>query len=166
LENDFDRIGWTFMPLMRQNANFNLYMLGAQVRRYHPNHYGEMKDGLNAGMPSDRLVIDWDLQNPRVMAHATGEIAHLVLPTEPEFLLVGDEAGEPQIRPTDWQSDYLAIEIPYDTQRLMRENLAQAQRWSYAVREVFLLAFERHYAVIDFVTREGRCWYVLRREKA
>lgn len=167
IEQGFTHIGWTFMPLMRQNANFNLNVLGGHAYTYHPNFYGPMHDSLNEGMPSDRLIVTWELENPRVIAHATGEIAHLSLPLEIPALLTHSEAGEPEIRPIDWHTcgEYLTVEVPYDTLTMMRDDLPQAQRWCYAVREVFTLAFERHYCAIDFVTQESRCWYVLRRQK-
>ncbi|MBX6350024.1 MAG: GNAT family N-acetyltransferase [Clostridia bacterium] len=52
-------ITWTFDPLQAGNANFNLNVLGALVRRFLPNHYGEMDDPLNRGVPSDRFWCEW-----------------------------------------------------------------------------------------------------------
>lgn len=52
-------ITWTFDPLQAGNANFNLARLGAIARRFLPNHYGEMDDPLNRGLPSDRLWCEW-----------------------------------------------------------------------------------------------------------
>lgn len=52
-------ITWTFDPLEAGNANFNLVKLGAVARVYLPNHYGQMHDRLNRGLPSDRLLAEW-----------------------------------------------------------------------------------------------------------
>lgn len=52
-------ITWTFDPLEAGNANFNLVKLGAVARVYLPNHYGQMNDRLNRGLPSDRLLAEW-----------------------------------------------------------------------------------------------------------
>ncbi|MEO1055737.1 MAG: GNAT family N-acetyltransferase [Actinomycetota bacterium] len=59
-------ITWTFDPLVRRNARFNIARLGAEVTGYHLNFYGEMTDAVNAGDVSDRLAVRW-----AVTAHAT-----------------------------------------------------------------------------------------------
>jgi chorismate synthase len=55
---------WTFDPLQLGNAHLNLRSLGAVGARYHPNLYGPM-GGINGGLPSDRLVVEWDLVGQR-----------------------------------------------------------------------------------------------------
>ena len=52
-------IGWTFDPLIRRNAWFNLVKLGAEVVSYHENFYGELTDSINSGDHSDRLYVNW-----------------------------------------------------------------------------------------------------------
>ena len=54
-------ISWTFDPLVRRNAWFNLVKLGAHVASYHENFYGELTDSINAGDRSDRLYVKWDV---------------------------------------------------------------------------------------------------------
>ena len=49
-------ITWTFDPLVRRNAWFNIALLGADVDAYLPSFYGEMTDAINAGDDSDRLL--------------------------------------------------------------------------------------------------------------
>ncbi|PZQ94595.1 MAG: GNAT family N-acetyltransferase [Cereibacter sphaeroides] len=51
-------VRWTFDPLRVLNANLNIAKLGAIGRTYFPDYYGEMA-GINAGVPSDRLLVDW-----------------------------------------------------------------------------------------------------------
>jgi predicted GNAT superfamily acetyltransferase len=55
----FDLIEWTFDPLQLRNAHFNIARLGAIVRRYIPNFYGQTSSPLHAGLPTDRLVAEW-----------------------------------------------------------------------------------------------------------
>jgi predicted GNAT superfamily acetyltransferase len=52
---------WTFDPMQRRNAHFNLVKLGAVADRFHRELYGEMTDTLNRGERSDRLEARWDL---------------------------------------------------------------------------------------------------------
>ncbi len=57
-ENDFAAISWTFDPLVRRNAHFNLVTLGAKVVSYHRDFYGELNDVINSGDNTDRLVVE------------------------------------------------------------------------------------------------------------
>jgi predicted GNAT superfamily acetyltransferase len=66
-------ITWTFDQLVRRNAYFNLARLAARATEYMPDFYGEMPDELNAGDPSDRLLLSWDLATPEVAATAAGQ---------------------------------------------------------------------------------------------
>ena len=61
MQRAIPRIRWTFDPLVRRNAWFNLRRLGAVVESYHPDFYGEMHDAVNAGDHSDRFVVRWDV---------------------------------------------------------------------------------------------------------
>jgi predicted GNAT superfamily acetyltransferase len=67
-------IEWTFDPLETKNAHFNLNRLGAISRRYIPNFYGITTSPLHRGMPTDRLLVEWHLDSPRVVA-AINELA-------------------------------------------------------------------------------------------
>ena len=64
-------IEWTFDPLETRNAHFNLNRLGAIARQYLPNLYGFTTSPLHRGLPTDRLVAEWILDSPRVIAAVT-----------------------------------------------------------------------------------------------
>ena len=55
------RMRWTFDPLRAANAHFNLDVLGARGRWFVPDVFGVEDTGRDAGMPSDRLIAEWDL---------------------------------------------------------------------------------------------------------
>lgn len=80
-DNGFATVTWTFDPLVRRNAWFNLVRLGARVLGYHENFYGELADGINAGEQSDRLLVRWDIDgadgpNPGAVIEPTaGDLA-------------------------------------------------------------------------------------------
>ena len=61
-----DRITWTYDPLVSVNAYLNIARLGAVCNTYRRNVYGELRDGLNAGLPSDRFQVDWWVNTKRV----------------------------------------------------------------------------------------------------
>lgn len=80
-------IEWTFDPLMWRNASFNLEKLGGIARRYIPNLYGITSSPLHGGLPTDRLLIEWELDSPRVLQILngtrpvlTGDIARVAIP--------------------------------------------------------------------------------------
>ncbi len=58
-DHDIEWIVWTFDPLVRRNAWFNIAVLGAQVHEYLESFYGTMTDAINAGDESDRLLVAW-----------------------------------------------------------------------------------------------------------
>ena len=72
LEQGIDLIEWTFDPLEIKNAFFNIQRLGAIVRRYVHNQYGTTSSHLHGGLPTDRLIAEWWLQSPRVIAAVSG----------------------------------------------------------------------------------------------
>jgi predicted GNAT superfamily acetyltransferase len=86
-------IEWTFDPLETKNAHFNLNRLGGISRRYIPNFYGITTSPLHRGMPTDRLLVEWHLDSPRVLA-AVHELraearecpSSIHLPNSPESL--------------------------------------------------------------------------------
>ncbi len=67
-------IEWTFDPLKLRNAYFNLVRLGAIVRNYLPDVYGKTASHLDQGMPTDRLLAEWQLDSPRVTTILNGQL--------------------------------------------------------------------------------------------
>jgi predicted GNAT superfamily acetyltransferase len=59
---------WTFDPLEIKNAFLNIHRLGAMARTYRPDFYGVSSSRLQAGLPTDRLLAEWELDSPRVHA--------------------------------------------------------------------------------------------------
>ena len=66
---------WTFDPLEIKNAYLNIHRLGAIVRRYRVDFYGLSSSQLQGGLPTDRLVAEWELDSPRVKAILEGHPA-------------------------------------------------------------------------------------------
>jgi predicted GNAT superfamily acetyltransferase len=72
LHQGVDHISWTFDPLVRRNAYFNMTKLAARPARYLTNFYGPMGDVINGSGDTDRLMVDWDLTSPPVDAAVRG----------------------------------------------------------------------------------------------
>lgn len=129
-------ITWTFDPLVRRNAYFNLAKLGADAIEYLPSFYGDMSDAINGNDESDRLLASWDLRARRVEACAS-EVG-----TEPDLsqswaagAVVGlqqDAADRPVAGPLD--ADVVLIGLPRDIEELRGSDPQAARQWRYAVR--------------------------------
>ena len=63
---------WTFDPLIRRNAYFNLVKLGARPAEYLPDFYGAINDSINGSAETDRILVRWDLLSDRVAAACAG----------------------------------------------------------------------------------------------
>ena len=71
---------WTFDPLEIKNAFLNIRRLGAIACRYEVNFYGVSSSRLQGGLPTDRLVAEWQLDSPRVEATLEGRpaVVHVI----------------------------------------------------------------------------------------
>ena len=105
-------IEWTFDPLVRRNAYFNLAKLGADVGEYIVNFYGTMDDGINAGDESDRFLVRWHLDAEKAVAAASGK------PFEPP-------AGP----------DQTLVALPEDIVAIRRQDTERAREWRHKLRE-------------------------------
>jgi predicted GNAT superfamily acetyltransferase len=75
LSRGITRMEWTFDPLEIKNAYLNIHRLGAVVREYRVNFYGVSSSRLQSGLPTDRLLAEWDLDSPRVQGLLEGRPA-------------------------------------------------------------------------------------------
>jgi predicted GNAT superfamily acetyltransferase len=160
LERGIETIAWTFDPLVRRNAYFNLTRLGAEVASYLVDFYGDMVDGLNAGQGSDRLLVRWPLRAPRVVAAAAGRPTEVSSPGG-VVLLDADPSGKPRRHPLPLAGTVLCG-VPDDVEALRRADPGCAQEWRFAVRSAFQDALARGGRVAG-MTKDG--WYVLTTER-
>jgi predicted GNAT superfamily acetyltransferase len=65
-------IEWTFDPLEIKNAFLNIHKLGAVVRSYFEDFYGVSSSRLQGGLPTDRLLAEWQLDSAHVQAVLEG----------------------------------------------------------------------------------------------
>ena len=164
-----DRVTWTYDPLLSRNAHLNIARLGAVCNTYLPSEYGEMRDGLNAGLPSDRFQVDWWLNTERVERRLSRRsrpaltLDHYRLAQA--NLLEAQPGHEPVLRPAEeiplLTGTLLLVEIPSDFLALKAVDFSLGRDWRFYTREVFENAFATGYLVTDFVHDKGRSFYVL-----
>lgn len=124
LERGVRIVEWTFDPLVRRNAYFNLNKLGADAAEYLVDFYGAMKDGINAGDESDRILVRWRLDSDRARAAASGR------PFEPQ---PGPGA--------------VLVSVPDDIVAIRRGDPTLARSWRLRVREALGGAMSRGFRV-------------------
>ena len=142
LERGIETITWTFDPLVRRNAWFNLAKLGAVAVEYLVDFYGPMSDGLNAGEPTDRLFTRWHLLAAGTDVPGAGR------------LLLDEREGLPVVvQPAETGTTSL-VRLPADIETLRVEAPEAARAWRLAVREVLAPLVDAGGRVTG-VTREG-----------
>lgn len=125
LEHGITHVRWTFDPLRPVNATLNIHRLGATSATYLPDYYGEMA-GINSGLASDRLMVDWELRSDVVAALAE---------------------GRPRpIRP----SAAVPLTLPEDLEALMRDAPDQARALRMDLRQALQAAFAAGRRIVDF----------------
>jgi predicted GNAT superfamily acetyltransferase len=146
------RMVWTYDPLVRRNAHFNLNRLGARAAAYLPDFYPPMHDAINRSDHTDRLAVVWDLLSPTPGDGGSSERGRRVL--EPDDNLeptVLDGAG----------GDVLTAWIPADIEAMRMTDPALAMRWRLAAREALRSAADAGYHPCH-ITADG--YYILTRE--
>jgi predicted GNAT superfamily acetyltransferase len=133
LERGIRLVEWTFDPLEVRNAYFNIERLGAEVTRLLPNVYGITSSPLHSGMPTDRLVAEWRLDSPRVLARVEGQGSALAAP--------GPAAER--------------IAVPRDIAEIKARDREAAIRIQSSVREQFEKWLARGYRVTRFEPGPG-----------
>ncbi len=173
LEQGFELVTWTFDPLEAANGVLNLGKLGALCRCYLRDLYGEMAEGINVGLPTDRYEVAWWVGSERVGERVAGwqgpalagllEEGALVLnPASPR----SDGLLEPGALRAP-EGERLLLEIPARIQALKAVSMELALAWRLSVRAASEAAFQAGYVACD-VVREGvdglpRVYYLLRR---
>lgn len=167
-----DHVTWTYDPLLSRNAYLNIAKLGAVCNTYRRSEYGDMRDGLNAGLPSDRFLVDWWI-NTRRVERRLGKGARRTLKLDdfskaelqPLYSLDASRQGDRWLHPPEHVSplegNLTLAEIPSDFSVLKDADFSLARDWRFFSRELFETAFAAGYIVTDFIYDHSRSFYVL-----
>ncbi|GBD85205.1 hypothetical protein BMS3Abin02_01609 [bacterium BMS3Abin02] len=160
---NIDRITWSFDPLLRRNASFNLNSLGARPVAYRENLYGPLEDRFSAREESDRILVDWYPTGPEATAARAGSVPF----PDAEALIAGgavavlrDRDG-PVVAPG--QTDVLCVQIPDDIVTLRNRTSHIAGAWRDALRATLETALHRGYVIKGF---DPTGWYILERSSS
>ncbi len=145
LQRGIHRIEWTFDPLEVRNGHFNLNRLGAVCRKFLVNLYGVTTSPLHRGLRTDRLLAEWQLNDPRVIAAASEESGDAVS--------VGETTATVEIS--------VPKKVPYDLAGDVSEVAALQDR----LRDEFTKWFAQGYVATGVVTGEKTA-YILTKPTA
>jgi predicted GNAT superfamily acetyltransferase len=118
---------WTFDPLAIKNAFLNIHRLGAIAREYRVDFYGVSSSRLQGGLPTDRLVAEWELDSPRVKG-----IIDKCPPARQSI------------------EERIIVTAVIDDLKADKANLERALAVQLDIRQKFQLAFSQGLAVIGF----------------
>ena len=155
LAKSIHTVRWTYDPLRVPNAKLNIAKLGATASSYLENYYGTLA-GINAGAPSDRVMAQWVLNDPRVKARHLEQATSL--PNAPEINTVHGE--QPDKINLELTAPYLKMRLPGDYSSILSENPALALAWRLHGREILQAYFAKGYRIAEF-TLEGGAGYLL-----
>ena len=167
-------ITWTYDPLESKNANLNIAKLGAVCNTYVGNLYGELRDGLNRGLPTDRFQVDWWIASKRVetrllrrrppLTRDLYQQAGTIVLNEAAFGAEGLPLPPDAIQPLD--TDRALVEFPALFQDVKRLDAGLARAWREQTRAIFEAAFAAGFTVTDMLFERGvmpRAFYVVTR---
>jgi predicted GNAT superfamily acetyltransferase len=159
------RMVWTFDPLLRRNAWFNIARLGAVGTEYFVDFYGEITDAVN-DPETDRLAVTWNLRAPLPAFTARAGLPGSpgsAAENGPPAILVPGAGGEPVTEAVPPAATSLRCWIPGDIVAIRHTDPGLARRWRLAVRKALGGTVAEGYQVTG-VTDGG--WYVLEKVQA
>ncbi|WP_240675827.1 GNAT family N-acetyltransferase [Ammoniphilus sp. CFH 90114] len=147
-------ITWTYDPLETVNGYLNLTKLGAFCRTYVENCYGDMPDILNAGLPSDRFLVEWNPEQERseraLMEMGQNDPVTIQVDTEsyvfpvPKNLILNENF-----------SSFIWVPVPSAFQKIKLQDMKLALDWRLKTREVFTFYLNRGWVVTQLTKGNG-----------
>jgi len=169
-------IASSFDPMQPLNAYFTLGKLGARTNIYEENFCGETTSLPDRGLPTDRMLANWDLESSGVTHRLESGPARRDLRKALKQRTVINQLIE--VAPGMMNSsplklsctaDELLFEVPYNLPEIKNRDLGIALEWQGKMRQAFRHYFKKGYAATDFWVAEQdghlRAFYVLQKHK-
>lgn len=165
IEKGYCMMQWTYDPLETRNAYLNLTKLNGICDTYIENCYGEMQDGLNDGLPSDRFEIHWHLTSPYVVNKQTLNIEDPVNLNSITFNQEGLAVFRSHEEKTLTEQFY-SVAVPLDIQGIKAASHELAMDWRLQTRTLFQMLFHAGYAAINLNVYENHAEYIFAQKDA
>lgn len=165
IEMGYELIVWTFDPLESINAYLNIHKLKGVTGSYLENHYGNLNDSLNKGLPTDRFLVEWWINSGHVRDKRDNcqDLTNSLLQTNI------DEWDSPiitvskSVKPVH---DAYTVPIPEDFQLLKKRNPNLAMEWRLKTRVIFQQLLSKDYVAVDLIRKPEQAvsYYVFKRK--
>jgi len=153
IEKGYDVMHWTYDPLETRNGYLNLTKLNGICDTYIENCYGEMQDGFNKGLPSDRFEVHWHLNSEYVEKQIQPSIDN---PQPLGEMIVGED-GFPTLKVDTLENlteEVYSLPVPWDFQQLKEKSQHYAMHWRMETRKVFQAMFAAGYVAVRIQKNE------------
>ena len=153
LENELEKIVWTFNPMHSRNARLNISKLGGRVSRYISP---AQSDSAFKGFLTPRFEVTWDIHQTNEEADGWSKATAIVRVGENGFPLLQpgiDVSGE----------SLLSLPIPLNFDSMLETDPERAQAWQSMVMEFSERVINHGFDVIDFKCDETSGHYLLSR---
>jgi len=166
----------SFDPMQPLNAYFALGKLGACADTYEENFCGETTSLPDRGLPTDRILVHWDLESSAVSHRLeTGPQRHDLRKEMKQKAVVNHlvEVAPGMMNSSPLKlnctADQFLFEVPYNLPEIKNRDLGIALEWQGKMRQLFRHYFKKDYAATDFWVAEQdghlRAFYLLERKK-
>lgn len=147
----YDLLTWTYDPLETRNGYLNLSKLHAICSTYIENCYGEFEDGINKGLPTDRLKVEWWIHSTHV-----NEPAAISVSGEAHYIPWKETKNGPVLTDvvTVPESNQVLVPVPAAFQTIKQEDMKLALDWRLKTRTVFQQLFQKGYAAVSLERSE------------
>lgn len=153
---------WIFDPLETRNGYVNFTKLRGYATTYEKNVYGQLSDDFNKLLPSDRILVEWHLEDEDSLRWYA-KIDELLEEAEElvpwSFSLVGlpmldqQNSFDPAL---SYIRDAYLLPVPQYFQKIKIESPALAEDWRYKTRTILEEMFNQGYAIIHLLKGQGQ----------
>ncbi len=159
---------WTYDPLEGPNAYLNLHKLRGISRTYIYDIYGSDFGALNAGLPTDRLLVEWWVKGARVDAEPADDYEDQVWDSPAVFEVQGQGVNRYVVKADlSLTSEMILLETVADIHPIKETNMELAFDWRIKIRKAMQSYFAKGYLAVDFISvmerGERRNRYVLQK---
>lgn len=149
----YELISWTYDPLETVNGNLNLHKLGAVCSTYMEDAYGEMDDGLNSGIATDRFLVEWQLDE--MQDNGGVLIRNDNTPVDPQSILMKTTKKDGFLIPgkiqINLEYDVLYVPVPGNFQEIKSSDFSLAVEWRNVTRKIFTNYLRKGWQVTDLI---------------
>ena len=148
IDKGYDMMLWTYDPLETRNGYLNLTKLHAICDTYSENCYGEMQDGLNKGLPSDRFEVNWHLtskylEEPQPINLTKGKVIAAYKMNHTNFPVLTEVNSQLIL-----EEDVYLLPVPQNIQLIKANNPALALDWRMKTRLLIQSLFSKGYVAV------------------